>query len=311
PAVGHSLAVPAAELGLHIHPLGNAFIFPVIGGFVGGDTVSGVLVSRLAEASGPTMLIDIGTNGEIVLANNGTIEAASTAAGPAFEGARITHGMRAAAGAIESVEMNDDVHYRVIGGASPAGICGSALIDIAAGLLRAGILLPQGLMLSGDGLPAGLPAALRDRVIEGEDGLEFVIAAAGESQTGHAITLSQRDVRELQLAVAAIRAGIAILIRRAGLEPAGLDQFLVAGAFGNYVNRDNAQRIGLLPSAVDAARFGFVGNTSLAGARLAAISRGARAQAEELARRARHVDLSLDVNFQTEYVEAMMFPFEE
>ena len=309
PAVKQGLCERASAFGLHIHPLGDVYVYPVIGGFVGGDTVSGILVTGLAESDKPTLFTDIGTNGEIVLAANGKIEAASTAAGPAFEGARISCGMRAAVGAIEKIDLSaDGVQYEVIGDAAPMGICGSALIDVAAGLLRHGIVGMEGLMLSPDTLPEDLPAALRERVVIGEDGPEFVVAPANEAQTDKPIAVSHRDIRELQLATAAIRAGIAILLRRADLGPGDLDRFLVAGGFGNYIRPENAQRLGLLPETVDPERFAFVGNTSLAGAKQAALSRGARVRAEAIARQVRHVELSLDVNFQMEYVEAMMFP---
>ncbi|MCP4641738.1 MAG: DUF4445 domain-containing protein [bacterium] len=310
PALGSSIRVPASALGLSLHPLAEAFVFPVIGGFVGGDTVAGILVSDMDRSDGPIMLVDIGTNGEIVLLHDGKLEAASTAAGPAFEGARIKHGMRAAAGAIEQVRFDDDIEYSVIGGASCSGICGSALIDAVAILLRHDIVGPQGMMLSGDTLPEAVPEALRARVVDGEDGSEFVIAPAENTQTGRAVTVTHRDIRELQLATAAIRAGISILLRRAGLEPGDLDGFLVAGGFGNYLRRDNAQRMGLLPEAIEPERFKFVGNASLAGAQFVALSQAARDRAEAISQRTTHVDLSLDVNFQTEYVEAMMFPME-
>ncbi len=309
PAVRRGLCEKASTFGLHIHPLADAYVYPVIGGFVGGDTVSGVLVTALSDAEKPTLFADIGTNGEIVLAANGKIEAASTAAGPAFEGARISCGMRAAVGAIEKIDLGaDGVQYEVIGDAAPMGICGSALIDVAAGLLRHGIVGMEGLMLSPDTLPEDLPQALRERIVLGEDGPSFVVAPANEAQTGKSIAVSHRDIRELQLAMAAIRAGIAILLRRADLGPGDLDRFLVAGGFGNYIRPENAQRLGLLPETVDPGRFAFVGNTSLAGAKRVALSRRARAHAETIARQVRHVELSLDVNFQMEYVEAMMFP---
>ncbi len=311
PAFRRSLLFPASKIGMEIHPRGCVVVFPVIGGFVGGDTVAGILVTGIAEAAKPTLFVDIGTNGELVVKHGDILLSASTAAGPAFEGANIKHGMRAMSGAIEQIVLDGDVHYKVIGGAKPVGLCGSALIDITAELLRKGILSYHGLLLSGDELPADLPPRLLDRVIMGEDGPEFVVALESESGTGAPVTVTHRDFRSLQLGTGAIRTGIAILLKQAGLTPAELDRVYVAGAFGNYIRPHNAQRMGLLPFNVELPRVSFVGNTSLAGARRVATSRTARQRAEELAFLAKHVELSRDPNFQMEYMEAMFFPMEE
>jgi uncharacterized 2Fe-2S/4Fe-4S cluster protein (DUF4445 family) len=304
PAHERGLIVPAAELGLGVHEAAAAYVFPVIGGFVGGDTVAGILATNLAELDSPVLMVDIGTNGEIVLAHEGELLAASTAAGPAFEGARISCGMRAVAGAIEKVIFDDDVRYSVIGGAAPAGICGSALIDVAAGLLDRGIVSPQGRLLPPGELPRGLPGPLRRRVSADGDGQTRFRIADGPA----AAALTQRDVRELQLAAGAIRAGVGILLRRAGLASSDLKRVLIAGGFGSFIRRSNAQRIGLLPHDVDHSRITFVGNASLNGARCALLSTRARRRAEALARRARHVQLSDEADFQMQFAEAMIFP---
>lgn len=308
PAIARGLSAPGAELGLAMNPCGRAYLFPVIGGFVGGDTVSGLMATGFADAPHPVAFVDIGTNGEIVVGMDGRMVAASTAAGPAFEGARITHGMRATAGAIEKVVFDGDVRISVIGNVAPVGLCGSALVDAAAELLRCGVLMPQGLLLAPEWLPEGLPSAIRERVIVAGDGGAFVLASAAESGTGAAILLTQRDIRELQLATAAIRAGFNILVRRASLELAQVERVLLAGGFGNFIRRRNAQQIGLLPAAVEQHRIDFVGNTSLAGARLAAASLAMRRRADVIARTVKHIDLSIDPEFQMEYVEAMTFP---
>jgi uncharacterized 2Fe-2S/4Fe-4S cluster protein (DUF4445 family) len=308
PVLARGFEIPAAQLGLDIHPRAQVFIHPVIGGFVGGDTVADLAVTHLDECGGPALLVDIGTNGEIVLFNKGVLSAASCAAGPAFEGARISCGMRAAAGAIEEVEFNHDLRISVIGGGPPTGLCGSGLIDLAAELLRVGMLLSQGMLLSPDALEPGVPDSLRERLVDTDEGPAFTIATAAESGTGAPLLLTQRDVRELQLATGAIRAGIAILLRREGLDVGDLERLCVAGGFGNYVDLANAQRIGLLPEGVDPARFDFVGNAALAGARAAAVSQKARAQADVFARSTAHIELSLDPDFQTEFAMAMFFP---
>jgi len=309
PVFGRSLIFPAAELGIAVHPRAAAVVFPVIGGFVGGDTVAGILATRLTDEDGPTLMVDIGTNGEIVLAFDGRIWAASTAAGPAFEGARISCGMRATAGAIEKVVLDDDVDYSVIAGAEPIGLCGSALVDATAELLRSGIVTSPGRMLAGDDLPDGLPEALRRRVVLGDGGQPAFVLAQGPGDAP-AVTITQRDIRELQLAAGAIRAGMSVLLRQADLSVGDLQRVLIAGGFGSFIRRSNAQRIGLLPPGVARGRMIYVGNTSLSGAKWALASTAARRRADELARLARHVDLSRDADFQTEFAEAMIFPGE-
>ncbi len=308
PAYNRALLLQARETGLEIHPNGRLYVFPNIGGFVGGDTVAGILATGLHRAQRPSMLVDIGTNGEIVLAHEGRLLATSTAAGPAFEGARIRAGMRATDGAIEKVVLNhNDISYNVIGNTAPAGICGTALIDLAAALLRAGILEATGRLLTPDEVPAGVPTALKERLHENDGNVDFLIVPAEESGTGEGIYLYQRDVRELQLASGAIRAGILILLRRVGLEPDDLDTVLLAGGFGNFIRRSNARRIGLLPP-LPTRRIRFVGNAAGMGAKAVLLNRGARATAEQIAESAEHVDLSLDPEFQMEFGMAMLFP---
>jgi len=304
PVHGRGLLLAAGELGLPIHHSGSGYVFPVISGFVGGDAVAGILATRLTEADGPTLMVDIGTNGEIVLAHDGRIWAASTAAGPAFEGARISCGMRATTGAIEKIVFADDLNISVIGNVAPVGLCGSALVDLAAGLLATGIVSPQGRLLPPNELPAGLPEPLRRRVRTSGRQVEFLLAEGGDAP----VTITQRDVRELQLATGAIRAGVNILLRQARLAAEDLRRVLIAGGFGSFIRRSNAQRIGLLPGRIDHSRIHYVGNTSLSGARWALLSTRARKRAEQLARDVRHVQLSEDANFQMEFAEAMIFP---
>ena len=308
PATADPLLVPAIRLGLHVHPRARAYVFPVIGGFVGGDTVAGILATGLIDLPGPTLLVDIGTNGEIVLWTNGQLSAASTAAGPAFEGARISQGMRAAGGAIEKVVIEDRVRVNVIGDVPPIGLCGSALIDLTAELLRHGVLTSEGRLLPLDRLPSDLLPDLRRRVVVEAGKIVFTLVSADESANGKPIAVTQRDFRELQLATGAIRAGILILLKQAGLRPKDLEAILLAGGFGNFIRRSNAQRIGLLPHDIDRRRIRYQGNTSLAGARLAVISRGARTLAGDLARRTEHVDLSTDPAFHATLGESMVFP---
>jgi len=311
PAYGRGLAVGAGEAGIAIHDRGAVYVFPVIGGFVGGDTVAGLLATELAGREGAAMMVDIGTNGEIVLARDGQLSATSTAAGPAFEGARISCGMRAAPGAIEKIVLDGDVRFSVIGDSEPAGLCGSALVDLAAELLRCGIVTPTGRLLRPDELPQRLSPQLRRRVsVDSDNQTEFLIAGgeSGGPKPQPRVALTQRDVREMQLAAGAIRAGISILLRQAGLASGDLECIFLAGGFGSFIRRSNAQRIGLLPGGIDHSRIHYVGNTSLNGAKWALLSTEARSRAEQLARQTRHVELSQDPQFQNEFAEAMIFP---
>ncbi len=302
-----SLSVSATALGISANSGTELFVFPQIGGFVGGDTVAGAIAAGMDKIEKPTLLVDIGTNGEIVLAHDGKIKATSTAAGPAFEGARIVQGMRATAGAIEKVVIRDDVQFNVIGNTRPSGLCGTALIDAVAELLRLGIIDQTGRIASNQDASVEVAEAIRHRLVLINGETNFLLAPAQETSTGEPIYLWQKDVRELQLAAGAIRAGINILLRRAGLTPDDMHQVLLAGAFGNFIRRNNARRIGLLPQ-IPCDRIRFIGNASSLGAKLVLLSEHERERAQKLQKIAEHVDLSLDPEFQTEFGMAMMFP---
>ena len=302
-----SLSVSATTLGVAANPAAEVVVFPQVGGFVGGDTVSGMLAARMDEAGKPTLLVDIGTNGEIVLAHEGRLQATSTAAGPAFEGARIVQGMRATAGAIEKVVIREDVLFNVIGNTPTVGLCGTALIDTVAELLRLGIISGNGRILSPDAVPSDLPSSLRSRLVASDGEMRFLLVPAGDTSSREPIFLWQKDVRELQLAMGAIRAGINMLLRRVGLEPHDLDSVLLAGAFGNFIRRNNARRIGLLPQ-IPCSRIRFIGNAASLGAKLVLLSAAERERAAGLRERTEHVDLSLEPEFQMEFAEAMIFP---
>ncbi len=309
PSHARGLLFPARDIGFSIAPCGMVYVFPVIGGFVGGDTTAGILVTRLLEREGPVLMVDIGTNGEIVLAHEGRMWCASAAAGPAFEGARIACGMRAARGAIEKVVFQDDVQLGVIGQAPPSGICGSGLIDLIAELLNVGIITPEGQICAPAELPAGLPKNLARRVrINGGGMAEFLVAARARGQAEEPVVLTQRDVREVQLGAGAIRAGIAIILKHAGIEADRLKAVLLAGGFGNFIRRNHAQRIGLLPQGIAHEKIVYVGNASLSGAQWALLSVAERKRAETLARQAQHIDLSRDPEFQMVFAESMIFP---
>ncbi|HBC86861.1 MAG TPA: metal-binding protein [Lentisphaeria bacterium] len=307
PPFSRSLRFTATELGLQVNPGAEIFMFPVIGGFVGGDIVSGLVASRLNERTNPTIFVDVGTNGEIVLLYKGQLFAASAAAGPAFEGARIESGMRAAAGAIEKVIIQDgEVLVNVIRNVEPKGLCGSALIDAAAEMLRCGLLDETGRIVSPEECPLGTPDKLKKRLVASKDGntFDFLLSPA---ESRKKIYLRQKDIRELQLASGAIRAAINILLKKAGVQESEIDSVLVAGGFGYFIRRTHAKRIGLIPNLPDA-KIRFIGNSSLEGAKAVLFSRERLKCAEGIAAQVKYVEVSLDPEFQTEFANAMMFP---
>jgi len=290
-------AINASELKLNINPDGVVYMFPIIGGFVGGDISAGMLATDILNQSQPLLFVDIGTNGEIVLVNDNTILAASTAAGPAFEGAGISCGMRAAAGAIEKVDFDNDCIYAVLGNVEPSGICGSGLIDITAELLNTGIVDSTGRITQ----PKNLPPKIAQRiVIDTNNQPAFVITDK--------VKITQKDIRQIQLAVGAIGAGINIMFKKAGIKASDLKKVLIAGGFGSFIRRNHAQRIGLLPSGISHEKISFIGNSSLLGTKLVLLSIKAREKAEKLAKRTRHIELSADSDFQNEFASAMIFP---
>ena len=290
-------AINASELKFNINYHGKVYVFPIIGGFVGGDITAGLLASDILNQPQPVLFIDIGTNGEIVLVKDGKILAASTAAGPAFEGSRISCGTRAATGAIEKVKFNDDCEFGIIGNVEPTGICGSGLIDITAELLNAGIVDSTGRMIQ----PSNIPQKIAQRVvIDKNNQPAFVIHKK--------LKITQKDIRQIQLAVGAIRAGISIILKKAGIKASDLKKVLIAGGFGSFIRRNHAQRIGLLPADVSHEKISFIGNSSLAGAKLALLSIIARQKAQTIASQTQHIELSIDSDFQNEFASAMIFP---
>jgi len=308
PAFVAAQTVQAASLGLACHPDAQITVFPQIGGFVGGDTVAGLLASHFDTLPRPTLLVDIGTNGEIALLKDGRIYAASTAAGPAFEGARIHQGMRAAAGAIDQVWVHGgELRVHVIGDGEPRGLCGSALVDAVALLLRLDLLDVTGRLRPPETRPPALTEALASRLVEGEGGYAFVLASRPDGRP--LVSLTQQDVREVQLASGAIRAGIETLLHKAELPLRELDAILLAGGFGNYIRRENAQRIGLLPP-VHYQLVRFIGNAALTGAKRALLAQRELARAEALRARTCHVELASEPHFSDLFMEHMLFPEE-
>ena len=292
PAVRGAVDVRAREIGVRLAPGAWVHLLPNIAGYVGADHVSMLLATGIAACADTVLAIDIGTNTEMCLAHRGQMTSLSCASGPAFEGAHIKFGMRAAPGAIERVRIVDGrPEYQTIGGEPPVGLCGSGLLDAVA-LLRTSGLLDRGGRLAGSGV----------REAEGE--VEFVIAGEAEAAKKRAITVTQHDIRELQLAKGAIRCGIETLLQEAGITAADLDRVIIAGAFGTYINVESAITIGLLPE-LPLDRVSQVGNAAGTGARLALISLAHRRHAQDLARRVRYLELARSPRFMRNFAEAM------
>src|SRR6185369_3748827 len=293
--------VLAADLGLggHVHPRARAVVFPAFGAYVGGDITAGLLASGMDRDARVRLFVDIGTNCEIVLGNRDWLLATAAPAGPAFEGAAIRCGMRAADGAIEVVTMTpDELTLKVIGDVEPQGLCGSGLVKV--GLLdSSGRFVPEErAAVIAPGLAERLTTIGKERV--------FVLHWRG-SAAEDSIYLSQRDVRELQFAKAAIATGWQILLEEAGLEAADVKQVLLAGSFGSYLSPASAIRIGLVPK-VPVMRVVSAGNVAGEGAKMALLSLRERAGGLALLEEVRYVELSDRADVNDRFVEQLPFP---
>ncbi len=304
PAVNHPLPLLAADVGLDIHPLAAVDCLPGVASYVGADITAGVLASGLANAEELTLFIDVGTNGEMVLGNKDWLITCACSAGPAFEGAGVVCGMRATRGAIEEVWINGRTYeptYRVIGGARPKGICGSGLISLVAELFITGVVDKGGKFKMELGTP---------RLREGEHGSEYVVAWAGETDSGRDIVITKVDIDNLMRAKAAIYAGFTVLAQSVGVDLADVQRLLIGGAFGKYINVEKAVQIGLLPD-MPWDRFNFLGNTSVMGAYMALLSREARAQVKAIAEKMTYIELSADNTFYDAFTSALFLPHTE
>ncbi len=308
-----ALMVKAGAVGLPVHPNANVMVFPLVRSHVGGDAVAAAVACELDRGlgieGGPSrLLIDLGTNTELLLAHDGRVVATSAAAGPAFEGVSIRHGMRGAPGAIDVVSIRADGHVAVhaIGGVPAHGICGSGLIDAVAELLRTRVVTSSGYLRRAEEIPACPPLAARLGQMDGQQAFALVAAEVDEGGPGP-IVITARDVREVQLAKGSIVAAATLLCRHVGIEPAALGEVLVAGAFGNYIRKSSAMRIGLLPP-VDAERVRLVGNAAGVGARLALVDHEVLRRGRELAARAEYVDLATHPGYQAAFMAALAFP---
>jgi uncharacterized 2Fe-2S/4Fe-4S cluster protein (DUF4445 family) len=298
-AVVETVNTSAAELNLHLHPNARVTCMPGVSSYVGGDITAGVLASGISNSAQISALIDVGTNGEIVIGNNEWLVCCSASAGPAFEGSGTKCGMRATRGAIQKVHIDSEkVHYQTVGGAKVRGICGSGLIDAIAELFRNRIIDAAGKFPRDSANP---------RVQENEGDMEFVLAHGDETETGKSVVITESDISNLIKSKGAILAAMRLLLNSVGMSFKDLERILVAGGFGNHLDVENAIFIGLLPD-LPPERVKFIGNSSLTGARMALLSRHALARANTLARQMTYFELSVDPKFYDEFVAALFLP---
>lgn len=290
----------ASEINIRINPHGLLYCVPGVSSYVGGDVTAGVLSSGLDDEKGLSVLIDIGTNGEIVLGNADFMISASASAGPAFEGSGVKCGMRAGRGAIQKVEINRkdfEVVYSIIGEGKPRGICGSGYIDLIARMLDTGILDKNG----------KINDIKSKRIRNSDAGKEFVVEFKENSDFSDDIVINEADIENLKRAKAAIYSATAVLAKHMGFAFDQVEKFFIAGGFGNYIDIESAVRIGLLPD-LDRGKFIFVGNSSLAGAHSALLSNQALIKTQEIAKKITYFELSADAGYMDEYMAALFFP---
>jgi len=296
PAVQGALDIKARDVGLRIAPGAYIHLLPNIAGFVGADHVAMLLATKkIWEGENLVIALDIGTNTEVSLIDNGSITSVSCASGPAFEGAHIKHGMRATDGAIERVQLTEEgVEYQTVGGIAPVGLCGSGIIDAIAQLYLSGVISKEGRMND------------HPRVRIHDNKREFVLVSEKERGSPPAITVTQEDVREIQLAKGAIRSGINVLLQEKGRSEEEIEKVIIAGAFGSYINIKSAVAIGMLPS-LPLDRFQQVGNAAGIGAKLALLSTSERHSAESIAHGISYIELAASPHYEDIFIEAMYF----
>ncbi|MDH3668334.1 MAG: ASKHA domain-containing protein [Paracoccaceae bacterium] len=305
PSMRDPIVLKGSDIPLKTVPNARVCMLPIIAGFVGADTVAAALATRIYESDDMRCLVDIGTNGEVVMGQKGKLLACSAPAGPALEGGQIRHGMRGALGAIERVTIAKEVELQVIGGVDPIGICGSGLIDAVSAMLDAGILTQRGLIRFDD--RETFSDTIRDRLRHVGERDEFVLGWAEAAGGEEDITLNQSDVRQLQLAKGAICSGVLLLERVLDIANEEIREIYLCGGFGNYINTESALRIRLLPD-VGVERVTYFGNAAGMGAQMALLSETERARANDLAREIEHVAMATHPEFQDVFLDALEFP---
>jgi uncharacterized 2Fe-2S/4Fe-4S cluster protein (DUF4445 family) len=303
PVLRNSVAFRASQAGVNVNALAEVHWLPAIAGFVGADTVGMIVAHSLTGKDTVTLALDIGTNGEIVLAGGGRLWACSAAAGPAFEGSLMTCGMRAQSGAIDKVWIeNGEVYFHVIDGAKPRGLCGSGIVDAIAAMVKAGVVDATGRLATPpeQGHFAG-------RMVKKDEQAAFLLVPGGQTGDGRDIVISQKDIRDLQLAKAAIAAGAKMLVRQAGLSLQAIERVLLAGAFGLYLSPESIRTIGLIPRSL-CDKIVPVGNAAGLGAQNALLSKRVRRLAVEEAQRVTYVELAGKRDFSDVFVDELFFP---
>ncbi len=301
PTISRPLPVTAEEVGLSINPQATVDCLPVVGAYVGADITAGIVASGMADTDALTLFIDVGTNGEIVLGNRDWMIACACSAGPAFEGSGVRHGMRATAGAIEEIWIDHRTYeptYQTIGQLPARGICGSGMIGLLAEMFVTGILDKAGK------IRRDLPTP---RVRVGDHGGEYVVVWANQSGVGADVVINEVDIQNLLRTKGAIYAGFSVLVQSVGVQLADVEQVLIAGAFGQYINVEKAIQIGLLPD-MPWDRFRYLGNTSVLGAFYSLVSRPVRRRVDQLASMMTYLELSADNSFYDQFMSALFLP---
>lgn len=301
PPMNYIPPIRAKEVGINLEEHVRAYLFPSIASYVGGDVIAGVMGSGMYRQDKLTLYIDLGTNGEIVIGNSEWMTCAACSAGPAFEGGGIKHGMRATEGAIEDFSVNPNTFEPMIltiGMIKPKGICGSGLINIVAGLLESCVLDQNGKFKHG---------LKTDRIREGSDGLEYVLAWSKDTQIGRDIVITEVDIDNLIRAKGAMYAGYVTLLNEVGLGMTDLEEVIIAGGFGNYINIEKSIIIGLLPD-LPLDKFKFIGNGSLLGARLICFSNILRTEVKRIFNKITNIELSENNNFMNNYIASLFLP---
>jgi len=312
PAIHRSIDVKARDIGIRINPSSYIHVLPIEAGFVGADNIGVLIAEEPYKKKAMSLIIDIGTNGELVLGNKERLMSSSCATGPALEGAHLTFGMRAAPGAIERVTIDPqshEVNFKVIGRdewseysrpeeIKAKGICGSGILDTLAEFYRTGIILKSGAFNKGQ-------KSNRYRINKKDNQPEFVIAWKEEASIGRDITISLKDIRQIQLAKGALYTGCKLMMRKMGIDK--VDRVILAGAFGSYVDPDKALIIGMIPDC-DLKKVFSVGNAAGDGARIALLNKNKRVEADRIAKQVEYIELTMEEGFQREFMYSMQLP---
>ena len=302
--IRNSMIVSNSELKIKINPNGKIFFLPVISGFVGADTVGVILSTEIYKKKEMCLALDIGTNTEVILGNEDKIFTCSCASGPAFEGAHIKFGMRAASGAIEKIEIDPEtlkLTYKTIDNEPPKGICGSAFVDLPSEMLKAGLI----------DIGGRFNKEIKNPIIRnGSDGIELVLVPKNENKIQQDITFSQKDIRPILLAKAAMQTGILTLLRTFNIPKEKIDKLYLAGAFGSHINKKNARITGIIPE-INLDKVIYVGNAAGTGARMCLVSRQAKKIVDEISKNVEYIELAADKNFQNTFLNSNYFPYSD